>query len=191
MDNRLKIGLTIMDRGAQTKSFIHQDIYEAIIEALIKKILTDRKEISFYLFSQCYGPGIDHDDREVVKRIYARLVDHTDRVLLLEDFHDAMEIKAAFKCMDCIIGTRMHTGILAMSELVPAVLIGYQPKTFGVMEALGLERYCMDIETLNIETLYDKVLDLLAERENIRKQIHHRLVQIQQQLEHWPDYLGD
>ena len=188
-EGRLKMGLTIMDRGAQTKSFVHQQKYEESVQTLIKKLLTNR-DVCIYMFSQCYGPGIDHDDRKIVWRMYNHLKDHADRIFLLSDFRDALEIKAAYKCMDCVIGTRMHTGIFAISELIPVILIGYQPKTYGVMESLGLEQYCVDIETVDAGTLYDKVWELLENRQNVKEQIRSLLAQTQNQLEGWTRYIG-
>jgi colanic acid/amylovoran biosynthesis protein len=189
VENRLRIGLTIMDRGAQTKSFVYQQKYENVLQALIEKLIAYSDEVSIYLFSQCYGPGIDHDDRQIVMRMYNRLKDHAGKVVVLGDFSDALEAKAAYKCMDCIIGTRMHTGIFAITESVPVILIGYQPKTYGVMESLGLERHCVDIETMDVGTLYAKVLELLENRDNVKEQTSSLLAQIQKQLEGWTRYL--
>lgn len=188
-ENHLKIGLTLMDRGAQTRSFSSQQKYEDALHTLVKKLLDHKNGLCIYLFSQCYGPGMDHDDRLIVRRMNERLQDYAGRVFLVREFRDALEIKAAYNCMDCVIGTRLHTGIFALSESVPVVLIGYQPKTFGIMRSLGLEQYCVDIETVDEDALYIKVLELLENRQNFRELTRPLLVQIQNQLEVWPHYL--
>lgn len=182
----IKIGFTIIDRGAQTKSFANQQEYEGSLTRLIEKLLREKVEIHVYLFSQCYGPSIDHDDRQIVRRIYDNLTLHHERVHMLSDFQDALEIKAAIKSMDCVIGTRMHTGIFAISELIPVVLIGYQPKTFGVMETLGLGRYCLNIESINLPVLYDSVIQLIEDTQNIKLELLAPLKETSKQLKRWP-----
>jgi colanic acid/amylovoran biosynthesis protein len=188
-DHSLKIGLTIMDRGAQTKSFSAQQKYEDTLQSLIEKLLANKPDICICLFSQSYGPGIDHDDRQIVRRVYERLKDGSGRVVLLSDFHDALEIKSAYKCMDCVIGTRLHTGIFAISEKVPILLIGYQPKTFGIMQSLGLEEYCVDIEILDAESLYKKILLVIENCPKIVEKTQHHLEQIHKQLDDWYQYI--
>jgi colanic acid/amylovoran biosynthesis protein len=189
ISNELKIGITIIDRGAQTKSFVNQLEYEKTIISLIVKLLENNENIYIYLFVQSYGPGIDHDDRQIVSRIYANLRPQHERVFVLSDFQDALQIKAAYKSMDCIIGTRMHTGIFAISEAVPVVLIGYQPKTFGVMEALDLGGYCMNIESINVPALYDAVMQLIEDSPNIKLKFVVPLGKTQKLLESWPQFL--
>jgi len=189
INNQLKIGLTIIDRGSQTKSFVNQQEYERSIIRLVEKLLDEKENICIYLFTQSYGPGIDHDDRQIVGRIYTNLKPHHERVYLLRDFHDALEIKAAYKSMDCVIGTRMHTGIFAISESVPVVLLGYQPKTFGVMETLGLGRYCMNIESINVPVLYNAVMELIEDSPNIKLKFVAPLEMTQKLLESWPQLL--
>ncbi len=189
INNPLKIGLSIMDRGAQTKSFVNQQEYENSLTQLVKKLLDEKEDIFIYLFSQSYGPGNDHDDRLIVRRMYSNLINHQERVYLLGDFHDALEIKAACKSMDCVIATRMHTGIFAISEMVPVVLIGYQPKTFGVMETLGLGKYCVNIESINVPVLFDIVIHLINDNQNIKLEMRASLEKIQKQLERWPQPL--
>ena len=191
VDYQIKIGVSIIDRGAQTRSFSNQQEYEDSLINLIEKLLGARADICIYLFSQCFGPGIDHDDRIIVERIYSRLKNHQKRVFLLGDFKDALEIKAAYKCMDLVIGTRMHTGILAISEFIPAIMIGYQPKTFGVMGVLGLEQYCMDIESINVPELFAVVMKIIEERPNIILKLRAALEKTQKQLEMWSNYLKE
>ena len=186
----LRIGVTVIDRAAQNKSFSRQHIYE---DALVSLLLELSREhgAHLYLFSQCYGPTRDQDDRHSTRRIYERIRQETSHVTLLNPFHTALEIKAAYKSMDCVIGSRTHTGIFSLSNIVPVVLIGYQPKALGVMEMFGLERYYCSIETVTEDELNSMIHEVLENSDKIKMHIAQRYSQIQAQLLDWTRYLED
>jgi len=189
-DGALRIGVTVIDRAAQNKSFSRQQIYEDALVSLLVKLSRDYGA-HIYFFSQCYGPTRDQDDRHSARRVYERVRQRTARVTLLDPFRDALEIKAAYKHMDCVIGSRTHTGVFVLSNTVPVVLIGYQPKALGVMEMFDLERYCCNIETVTEDELNRTVREVLDNKEEIRKHIAQRYTQIQERLQDWVGYLQD
>ncbi len=188
IQGRLKVGVTLMDRGAQTVSFHGQAAYEAAMLGLLRWLI-EEKQAHIYLFVQCTGPGRDHDDRAITQRMACALNEHASQITVLQDFHSAPEIKAAYAAMDCVIGTRMHTGILALSAGTPTILIGYQPKTRGVMEALGLQDYYVDMEAVQAAALIDKTTALLAGAEKARQRSAPLLAQYRQQIEGWRSFL--
>jgi colanic acid/amylovoran biosynthesis protein len=184
----LQIGVTVTGRIAQ-RSSARQRIYENTIESLLVRLNREHGG-HLHIFAQCNGPGVDHDDRIAAHRLYTRLKQHTDQISLWDTFRDALEIKAAYARMDCMIGTRMHTAIFATSNGVPVILIGYQPKAFGVMEWLGLGEYCCNIETITTEQLYGLARETLENREEIRQHVIARYAEMQARLEGWTRYLG-
>lgn len=186
----LQIGVTVIDRGAQDKSFSGQQNYEDALVSLLVRLNTDYGA-HLHIFSQCYGPTSDQDDRHSARQVYDRVREQTDDVVLLDTFQSGLEIKAAYKHMDCIIGSRMHTGVFALSTAVPVVLIGYQPKAFGVMEMFGLECCCCSIETVNDAELYEMVRQVLDNGEEIRAHIAQRYAQLSELLQGWVRYLQD
>lgn len=185
-----RIGVTVMDRAAQEKRFVRQQIYEDALVSLLVRLRKDHRA-QLYIFVQCYGPASGHDDRHSARRVYDRVSQQVDGVTLLDAFQGALEIRAAYKQMDCVIGTRMHTGVFALSNAVPVVLIGYQPKAFGTMTLFGLERYCCNIETVTSDELYEMVCEVLDNRAEIRKHVAQRIIQVQESLQGWVRYLED
>lgn len=185
----LRVGVTVTGRIAQ-RSSVRQRIYENTIEALLVR-LSREQGVDLHIFAQCSGPSIDHDDRVAARRLYERLKQHTVQISLRDTFRDALEIKAAYAHMDCMIGTRMHTAIFAASNGVPVILIGYQPKAFGVMEWLGLGEYCCDIETITAERLYGLARKAIENREEIGQHVRARYAEMQARLEGWTRYLGN
>jgi colanic acid/amylovoran biosynthesis protein len=186
---RPRIGVTVIDRAAQIEAFSHQEAYElAVASALVR--LHREREADVYFFSQCNGPNLAHDDRRVVRRMARRLQEQNVSAGVLDAFDDALALKAAYACMDCLIGSRMHSGILALSSSVPVMLIGYQPKSCGVMASMGLERYCCDIETVTSDWLYEGVCRALENRKDLVEQIAARYAETQARLREWVRYLG-
>ena len=63
-----------------------------------------------------------------------------------------------YKRCKFLIGTRLHSCILAANVETPVIAIRYQGyKTQGVMEELGLENLILDIHTINYIELNQKI----------------------------------
>ena len=146
----LRIGVTVIDRGAQSSSFRGQQGYEDTLVTLLVR-LAHEHDAQIHIFCQCYGPSPDQDDRLVARRVYERITQRGVETNLHISFRDARDIIAAYGELDLLIGTRMHTGIFALCNAVPVLLIGYQPKACGVMASFDLDRYCCDIMNLDAD----------------------------------------
>ncbi|MFZ5917802.1 MAG: polysaccharide pyruvyl transferase family protein [Chloroflexota bacterium] len=183
-----RIGVTVIDRAVQVRAFSGQETYEAAVASALIRLSRDRGA-SLYLFSQCNGPNLAHDDRWAVRRLYHRLQEQGVGAAVFDAFDSSLALKSAYASMDCLLGSRMHSAILALSGAVPVVLIGYQPKSFGVMESLGLEQYCCDIETVTADRLYEMVCQALDNRAQIAQFVAARYAETQARLREWTRYL--
>ena len=179
-----RIGVTIIDRGAQAPDFDGQEAYEEALARLLTR-LHHAQDAQIHLFCQCYGPSRDQDDRAVVRRLHERIEQLGGQAIARSGFIDAREIISAYGDMDLVIGTRMHTGIFALCNRVPVLLIGYQPKARGIMTSFGLERYWCDIASVDADTLYALACELLDRRHEISKQIAAHLFEAQAELQQW------
>lgn len=184
----LRVGFTIIDRSAQNPNFLEQDNYEDAICSLITK-LDQEYSAEIFLIIQCYGPSKDQDDRNITNRIYQRLHNHIANIFVLDNFKDALEIKSAIKALDFVIGTRMHTGIFALSNSIPVILIGYQPKACGMMKSFGLPKYCCDMEEVTEEGLKVLIDDLHRNLDGLKLDISAKLLKTQNALSKWITYL--
>jgi colanic acid/amylovoran biosynthesis protein len=177
----LRIGVTVIDRSAQAPDFNRQSSYEEALAALLIR-LHQEQGAQIHLFCQCYGPSADQDDRATVRRLHERLKELGGEATLRVSFDDAFDIASAYGEMDLIVGTRMHTGVFALCNQTPVLLIGYQPKARGVMASFGLERYCLDIDDIEAGRLYTLARELLERRRTVSAQIAARLREIERQL---------
>lgn len=186
--SRRQIGVTAIDRGAQDPGFKGQMQYEAALMALLTR-LANEENVEIHVFCQSFGPSLDQDDRPVALRLYQQLRRNGVDAALHLDFRSADEIEAAYSQLDMVIGTRMHTGIFALTSGVPVLLIGYQPKACGMMATLGLERYCCDIRDVDADVLFELACEILTREQELRTQIAERLAEISSQANAWPEYI--
>lgn len=189
-EKKLKIGLTIIDRGSQNPDFLQQESYEEAICSLIST-LDQESAAEIFLFVQCYGPSADQDDRIITYRIFDRMKDRVSHIHILDKFKDSMELKSTIKAMDTVIGTRMHTGIFALSSEVPVLLIGYQPKACGMMNYFGLPQYCCNIDEVTAERLGALVNQLLTHLAGAKREISTNLKKTQDILDLWVQFLDN
>lgn len=78
---------------------------------------------------------------------------------------------AALRDATVVIGTRLHSCILAMAQGTPAIALGYQPKSRGTYELLRLIDLCFDVEAFDP----GKVAALAREVAARRKQWEQRV----------------
>jgi colanic acid/amylovoran biosynthesis protein len=134
---------------------------------------------------------MDHDDRQVTRRLFQRLQSAIPDLTLVDSFHCAADAHAAYAQMDLMIGTRMHTAILSLISGVPVILIGYQPKSCGGMQLIGLPQFCCPIDTVTADRLFalaEKILDDLTEHQQLYAA---RALEAQRALASWTDILWE
>ncbi len=165
------LGVTVIDWQGQMRAFKKQELYEEAIAEAIRYFIAHYQGKAV-IFSQVCGPTFKDDDRIPARRVLDRVKDlGGDQVLLLDRDLPPGLLKSTYGLMDIFIGTRLHSNIFALGEGVPVVAIAYQYKTRGVMEMLGLERWVMDIDTVDIGTLIPFLESAFAERQKTRQQI--------------------
>lgn len=165
------LGITVIDWQGQTRAFNEQERYEeAIVEAI--RFFVKHYQGKVVLFSQVCGPTFKDDDRIPARRVFDRLKDlGGDRVLLLDRDLPPALLKSAYGLMDAFIGTRLHSNVFALSAGVPVIAIAYQYKTRGVMEMLGLGKWVLSIDNVDIDTLIPLLESAFAEHQQTRQQI--------------------
>ncbi len=183
-----RIGVTVIDWAAQTGDLGGQKGYEDAIAGLLARLATEYTA-QVEVICQSYGPSADHDDRIAARRLYERLQGQVGSITLRDDFDGVRDLQAAYGELDLLIGTRMHSGILALGESVPVLLVGYQPKTEGTLALLGLERYCCDLRSISADRLYALARELLEDGETSRAAIAARVGQVRSQSLNWVRYL--
>ncbi len=172
--DRPLIGVTVMNWGAQNRTFKGQQSYEKIIASALQDFiaLNGGKAV---LFPQSWGPSSIEDDRIPAKRLLEYLARFSDRVIVVDKPLAPALLKSAFGQMDLFLGTRMHSNIFALAQHVPVLLIGYNHKTIGIAQALGIEEWVIDINQIDGAKLKEKLFLLWERREQLSNQLRQKI----------------
>ncbi len=152
--------------------------YERTMASFVDWLVEEWGAEVVFLPQVTYAEGED-DDREAARSVVASVARH-DRVRIVEDELGPEEIKWQCGRMDYFVGTRMHSNIFALSLGVPTVAIAYQPKTRGIMAALGLEDFVVPIEDLSLETLTNRFEALSRDEAKIREHLQEVLPEVEE-----------
>ncbi len=101
------------------------------------------------LFGHSRMPEMEQDDFEVAERVVAAAASPAVALAPAGATTDVTLLRDAFGELSVVIGTRLHSCIVAMSVDTPAVGLAYQPKTRGTFSLLGLDPLCFDVESFS------------------------------------------
>lgn len=174
------MGVTLVNWGAQDPEFKQQAHYEATMAEVLNSFLTKHGG-KVVLFPQVYGSLPGADDRIPAQRVAEQLKAWGKQVVLISDPQTYPVTKAAYGYMDLVLGTRMHSNIFAITEGVPVLAIGYQPKTLGIAQMVGLEQWVIDITQVNATALWERLDALWSERAAVRAHLKARVPVLAQQ----------
>lgn len=178
-EDRPLLGITTINWGARTGRDDLQTQYEDAIAKTIAVFLEKFGGKAIF-FPQVRGKSLINDDLIAARRIVSRL-GRNPRVLLVEEDLSPELLKAIYGLMDLFVGTRMHSNIFALSQGVPVVAIAYFPKTWGIMQMLGLEKWVVDINGITPESLLSRLIELYQNKEQVKRSIRAKLTQIVQE----------
>jgi len=119
----------------------------------------------------------EDDDREVLRLLHTGL-GHDPRISLIEHYASPAALLEHFKGFDFFVAMRFHSAVFAMLSQVPLVAIDYDSqggKTTGLMEAMGLSEFVLNIADATPERLWALVNTGLSQRAAIARRIAENL----------------
>jgi polysaccharide pyruvyl transferase WcaK-like protein len=123
-------------------------------------------------------------DNDLIKIAQAKLKEENITSYFIDEDLTANEMSNVYKSCKILIGTRLHSCILALTAGTPVVAIRYQGyKTQGVMKMAGLGQYVHDINDVKKDELLLSIDDVLANYKSVKNQIQHNIEQMQIELE--------
>ncbi len=184
------LGVTVINWGAQNRRFTQQMAYEQAVARVIQFFITEYNGACL-LFPQVHGPTPAEDDRIPARRVCAQLAQLGARVQVVEREVTPAQLKAAYGQMDLFIGTRLHSNIFALTEIVPVLAIAYQYKTQGIMQMLGLQAWVIDIEKVSEDALIALLQQLWVQRTAVQAELRARIPALQHQAHTILAYVRD
>lgn len=135
-----------------------------------------------FLFNQVTGPTAQEDDRRAVEKVLQKVTRGASQIHWVNEILAPAMLKACYGQMQLFIGSRLHSGIFALSMGVPTVFIGYLTKTRGVMEALNLESWVIDLAQVEPELVWDKVQAAWREKQAYASRLQEILPPLHQAI---------
>ncbi|MEJ5929151.1 polysaccharide pyruvyl transferase family protein [Corynebacterium sp. H128] len=111
--------------------------------------------------------GGEHESDIAAIELLASKLDKGTFEIFQDRSLNAKQMKALYAECDYLVGTRFHSVIFAMSELTPAIAIGYGGnKSQGIMRDVGCPGRVLPIEEMNAEILLSMFEDLIKDTES-------------------------
>lgn len=155
-----RIGICVIDyriTGCSRKDYLN---YLKDMKNLIHDLATAKKEI--ILFSS------EVQDYETIETLYADFLKEPQvNVVFVKEKEDLL---ALYQSLNLVIGTRMHSMIVAVSQFVPIIGLSWQQKVVEMFKNLGIEEDVLAIA------------DLSKKREILSKKIDEKLENNDQEL---------
>ncbi len=128
------------------------------------------------LFPQVTVQHHGESDLDLLKRLAAKLSEGGIPHLLVTEDLSPEELSYLYGRCDVLLGTRLHSCILAACAGTPVVAIRYQGfKTEGIMAELGLENRVFDISDVDVDRATAEIAASVASRDAISQQILQRV----------------
>jgi colanic acid/amylovoran biosynthesis protein len=117
------------------------------------------------------------DDKQATWELY-RLIEKKELVTVFNDDLAPNELVGLYGQARLTLGTRLHSVIMALAAGTPVVAVSYSGhKTQGIMQAVGLRRYTMELDTFTRDSAVPLVLSALS----TRGQIVHEIEELRRQ----------
>jgi len=162
------LGITITD--LRWHPFYKNTNIEANIVDTFSKFIDNRiKEGYGILFiPQLYGTG---NDKNLMNAFMKG--QHTFMVVDSVDKYDAYFQQYIISKLYAVIGMRYHSNIFSAKMGVPFVSISYEQKMQGFMKMMGLDKYCIDVDSISLEKLEETFENLNVDYSNYRQNLYN------------------
>lgn len=115
-----------------------------------------------------------HSDMDLINEIYREV--GSENLNIVTGDLSPKEMVRLYAGYEFVIGTRLHSCILALCAGTPVIAIKYQGyKTDGVMNEVGLKNYVLDIYALERQSIIEKIVLLMKERTVLNKRIEENV----------------
>lgn len=132
--------------------------------------------VSIALFPQVTVRHHGESDMDMILRVEAVLRQRGVDVMSIKDDLWPDEFSYLYGRCRALLGTRLHSCILAACAGCPVVAIRYQGyKTEGVMKGLGLEEFVHDINDVKEDAMLESVRQVLLQHDVISERVLNRV----------------
>jgi polysaccharide pyruvyl transferase WcaK-like protein len=172
-------GLLFMGGYTQKNMFGLRIDYRKLVCDIIEHLIF-QKGAAVLLVPHVFGQK-EHaeSDSAVCELIYSELKQKLqDRLYMVHGSYNHGEIKYTIGFCDFFIGSRMHACIAALSQNIPAVMIAYSKKFFGVMETIDMGNYVADPRIMDDREIVEVIDKAFENREMIKRRLEQKIPEV-------------
>ncbi len=129
-------------------------------------------------------PELRQDDMVVARQIADLANVEAGKTPALLEVSDPESFRSLLSTLDLVVGTRLHSCLLALASGVPAIGLGYQPKTRGTYALLGLQELHHDVKGFTAASVGQQVSAILSNesewRDRVAQATEHARAQIEE-----------
>lgn len=151
-------------------------VYREFAMLLAERLLT-QTQVRVLLIPHTYGfSSSANDDPEACASIFRDLTARfPHRIHLLEGYYNQSELKGIIRRCDFFVGSRMHSCIAALSQMVPTVGVAYSRKFKGVFESVGAGGAVIDLREIGQEDAIQAILVAFKKRHRFVAELEKNL----------------
>lgn len=181
-EGRMLVGMAISQRKLEfafPEMSSIDDRRELALDSIVNLVdyITRELDAIVVFVPHSIGPTKKLDDRVTAQWILER-ASQKEKIIIIRNEYNPMELKAMASCFDMTIGTRLHFTIDATSTYVPSMLITHKEdfRCHGIVgKMLGQGRYLYNIESIDHRTLITMAQELWSNRVATRKELGDRV----------------
>jgi polysaccharide pyruvyl transferase WcaK-like protein len=178
---RLRIGVSLRrlskhyaPNGRTSEATSQEPAFQGALRSALRRVLDAHRARIVLVPMQLHGSD---DDRVVLRSLQAGL-GHDPRISLIEHYPSPAVLLDHFEGFDFFIAMRFHSLVFALLAQVPLVAIDYDShggKVSGLMQAMGLSEFVLNIANATPERVRALVDKGLCERSAIAQRIAENL----------------
>lgn len=127
---------------------------------------------------QVQAPEYGEDDFVATEKIAKIIKDAGLKVMPIIKLFDIESAVKVYSGLNFFIGMRMHSNILSVLCNVPVVAIAYEYKTEGIMNQLGVGRYCINVNKVDKNNLFTVLVEAYQNRFTIKGELDTNVAKI-------------
>jgi polysaccharide pyruvyl transferase WcaK-like protein len=179
-DDRSVVGLGLMDYTGKYSA--SSEVYHACLENLVvfaRWLLNQENDVRL-LIGDLWDTRTIGEFKGLLRE---QLSEGDDAHMLDEPVASVEELLSQIAETDVVVATRFHNVLLALLCNKPVISISFHDKCAALMSAMGLQEYCLDINTLKADALIEKFCDLKRNADKLKPLIRQKASEFRDALE--------
>lgn len=130
------------------------------------------------------GDRADNHTRQELQDLLRKRSTSSDAEQIIDEpLHSVDDLLSQIAATDIVVATRFHNVLLALLSNKPVIAISFHHKCRSLMNAMGMDKYCLDMNDFSADVLIAMFVDLQKNAAEVIAQIGERTAQYRAALD--------